>query len=174
MSVPVPAASRTREDLHEPLPVERLLHRVATLHFLMSHRIVQRLGISQVELFAVSIVHLHGGLSAGELACETGLTPGATTRLIDRLERQALLRRVPDPTDRRRTVVQLDPQGVARLDADLQPLRELYANAVDGLTGPEHSGVTRYLEAAARDMEAFVRHLPPCAEVTPSEAPTPA
>lgn len=167
----VPPTPHLREDLLEPLPVERLLHRVATLHFLMSHRIVQRLGISQVELFAVSIVHLHGGLRAGELACEIGLTPGATTRLIDRLERQALLRRVPDPADRRRTVVQLDPQGVARLDADLQPLRELYSNAVNGLTGPERSGLTRYLEAAARDMEAFVRHLPPCAQ--PAETTTP-
>ena len=39
----------------------------------------------------------------GEL---TALTTGATTRLIDRLEQAGFVRRVPDPADRRRVIVE--------------------------------------------------------------------
>lgn len=46
-------------------------------------------------------------MTASELANGLGLTTGAVTGLIDRLEKAGLARRVPDPDDRRRVVVEL-------------------------------------------------------------------
>ncbi|MEI4878545.1 MarR family transcriptional regulator, partial [Klebsiella pneumoniae] len=49
------------------------------------------------------------GLTAGELATEAGLTAGAVTGVIDRLEKVGYARRVPDRADRRRVWVEVTP-----------------------------------------------------------------
>ena len=48
-----------------------------------------------------------GQLTAGEIAVQTGITSGAVTAMLDRLEREDLVQRRPDTTDRRRVLVQL-------------------------------------------------------------------
>src|ERR687891_389561 len=52
-----------------------------------------------------------GPKSAGELAAGVALSTAATTTLIDRLERRGLVRRVRDPHDRRRVVVEMTREG---------------------------------------------------------------
>lgn len=71
------------------------------------HLAAERLGVNQTDLHCLNIIENSSGLSAGELAEQAGLTPGAVTGVIDRLERAGLARRVPDPTDRRRVTVEV-------------------------------------------------------------------
>jgi DNA-binding MarR family transcriptional regulator len=52
-------------------------------------------------------------LSAGDLAEHTGLSSGAMTNRLDRLEEAGLVRRVPDPTDRRGVLVEPTEEGHA-------------------------------------------------------------
>lgn len=61
------------------------------------------------------------GLTAGELAVEVGLTSGAVTGVVDRLERAGFARRVPDPADRRRVKVEVTPGVVTGLTACICP-----------------------------------------------------
>jgi DNA-binding MarR family transcriptional regulator len=63
------------------------------------------LGVSAGDQRALALIG-SGPMSAGELAERTGLTPGAVTGMIDRLERAGLARRETDPADRRRVLVQ--------------------------------------------------------------------
>ena len=69
----------------------------------------ERLGVSESDLRCLNIVENAGGISAGELAAQAGLTAGAVTGVIDRLERAGYARRVPDPADRRRVTVEVTP-----------------------------------------------------------------
>jgi DNA-binding MarR family transcriptional regulator len=69
----------------------------------------QRLGINLTDLDCVSIVQRRGGLTAGELATAAGLTSGAVTGVIDRLERAGYVRRARDPDDRRKVSVAITP-----------------------------------------------------------------
>jgi len=68
-----------------------------------------RLGISETDLRCLNIIENSKGLSAGELAGQSGLTAGAVTGVIDRLERVGYARRVSDATDRRRVRVEVTP-----------------------------------------------------------------
>lgn len=70
------------------------------------------LGVSAVDQRALGIIGAHGPLSAGALAKEIGLTPGAVTGMVDRLERAGLVARTPDPADRRRVVITVVGRGV--------------------------------------------------------------
>jgi DNA-binding MarR family transcriptional regulator len=59
--------------------------------------------------------------TAGELAAATGLTTGAITAVIDRLERAGYIRRRPDPADRRKVRLRLEPAATERLSALYAP-----------------------------------------------------
>jgi DNA-binding MarR family transcriptional regulator len=76
----------------------------------------ERLGLNRTDLHAINIIENDGGLTAGELAAEAGLTTGAVTGVIDRLERAGYARRVSDPADRRRVKVEVTSRFYA--DAD--------------------------------------------------------
>ncbi|MFI5804738.1 MarR family transcriptional regulator [Streptomyces sp. NPDC051561] len=65
----------------------------------------RRLGLSATDQRALSLVGREGPFTAGEPARRMGVTSGAATGLIDRLERGGHLRREADPGDRRRTLV---------------------------------------------------------------------
>jgi DNA-binding MarR family transcriptional regulator len=82
----------------------------------------ERLGVNRTDLHCLNTIENAGGLTAGELARETGLTTGAVTGMIDRLERAGYARRVPDPEDRRRVKVEVTPEFYARADQIWGPL----------------------------------------------------
>ena len=87
--------------------VELIGFQLSTATVLFHQAIADRLGVSATDVKCFSLLRQSGPLSAGELAERTGLTTGAITGVIDRLERAELVRRVRDPHDRRRVVVEL-------------------------------------------------------------------
>ncbi|MFJ6677295.1 MarR family transcriptional regulator [Actinosynnema sp. NPDC091369] len=78
-----------------------------------------RLGVTAVDQRALALIAGKGPLTAGELAKEIHLTPGAVTGVADRLERAGLVRREPDPGDRRRVVISAIPGAFGRVFAGL-------------------------------------------------------
>jgi DNA-binding MarR family transcriptional regulator len=69
----------------------------------------ERLGVSETDLRCLNIIENAGGLTAGDLAEQSGLTPGAVTGVADRLEKAGYVRRVSDPADRRRVRLHVTP-----------------------------------------------------------------
>src|SRR5215207_1386275 len=93
--------------------------------------VAARLGLNRTDLDCLSIVHLTGAATAGELAEVTGLTTGAMTGVIDRLAQAGFVTREADPEDRRRVIVRgVPPHG--------QSVGELF--------GPMHRSVERLYE----------------------------
>jgi len=74
----------------------------------------EQLGINRTDLECLSIAQRRGGATAGELADESGLTTGAVTGVIDRLERAGYARRSRDEADRRKVVVDVTPEFYER------------------------------------------------------------
>ena len=73
--------------------------------------VADRLGINRSDLRCLDVLDRHGAMTAGELARASGLTTGAVTRLLDRVERRGYARRVRDSIDRRRVLVELTPRA---------------------------------------------------------------
>lgn len=65
------------------------------------------MGINRTDGKVLDILDQFGQMSAGDLARHSGLTTGAVTAVIDRLERAGYVQRVADPGDRRRVLVDL-------------------------------------------------------------------
>jgi DNA-binding MarR family transcriptional regulator len=75
-----------------------------------------RLGIGAGDLRCLNAIENAGGLTAGELSREVGVTSGAVTGAIDRLEKAGFARRVADPADRRRVRIEVTPEFRARAE----------------------------------------------------------
>jgi DNA-binding MarR family transcriptional regulator len=80
--------------------------------------------VSRTDLNCIDIIGLRGALTAGELAAESGLSTGAVTAVIDRLEDAGYARRVRDDEDRRRVKVEVTPKLQRRADEIYTPMVE--------------------------------------------------
>src|SRR3954470_7641664 len=67
------------------------------------------LGVTETQ--AVSYLTVHGDRGQHELGADLGISSGASTALVDRLEQRGIAERYPHPNDRRRTLVRLTPRG---------------------------------------------------------------
>lgn len=65
------------------------------------------MGVNRTDARCVDLIDLAGRLTAGELARRAGLTSGAVTAVLDRLERSGYVRRIHDRADRRRVQVEI-------------------------------------------------------------------
>ena len=94
---------------------------------IMFHQAVaDRLGLNVTDHKCADILERAGPLTAGELAQRTGLTTGAITGVIDRLEKAGFVQRAKDPGDRRRVIVEPCRKRMERVIA---PLFESMARA---------------------------------------------
>lgn len=78
--------------------------------------IAERLGLNTTDHKALDVLYHHGSLTAGMLAEWTGLTAGAVTGIIDRLERAGFVRRVKAPHDRRQVIIEPIPERQREVD----------------------------------------------------------
>ena len=77
--------------------------------------VAQQIGLGSSDSQFLTLLDVHGPLTAGRLAELSGLTTGTVTGVVDRLEAAGFVRRERDPADRRRVVVTPRPEGKARL-----------------------------------------------------------
>jgi DNA-binding MarR family transcriptional regulator len=103
---------RTKADLAAELVEEVRASQVATEQ--MDEAAARALGINRTDRRCMDIVDRLGAISAGQLAQEAALTTGSVTAVIDRLERKGYLRRVADPSDRRRVMVEITGYAAER------------------------------------------------------------
>jgi DNA-binding MarR family transcriptional regulator len=108
--------------------------------------VADSIGINRTDLRCLDVIQREWPVAAGRLAEETGLTTGAITTVLDRLERAGYARRVRDQNDRRRVLVE------PTLDA-LEGAVDFYAEHV------AHSERTykRYTEEQLALLLEFVR-----------------
>jgi DNA-binding MarR family transcriptional regulator len=76
---------------------------------LVSQIIADKVGLAPSDLECLGFLEDGGPMTAGRLSELTGLTSGAVTRMIDRLESAKYVRRRSDPDDRRKVIIELVP-----------------------------------------------------------------
>jgi DNA-binding MarR family transcriptional regulator len=116
---------------------------------LYSQAVAQRLGMNSTDLECLDHI-LRGPVTAGRLAELTGLTTGAITGVIDRLERVGLARRARDAHDRRKTLVRALPAVAERVAPLFEPM-ERSAMAVLSRYGDEELVLLLDFVTRARD-----------------------
>ena len=120
--------SRSRTALIAAL--NRAAREASGLGAVFGEAVARRMGIDPTALECLGTIADRDDTTAGELAAAMGLTTGAVTGVIDRLEKAGLARRVRDGDDRRKVFVRATPKALARANAFYGPL----GRAADALT----------------------------------------
>src|SRR5688500_16476342 len=102
------------------------LRQLSAATVLFHQAVADRLGMNVTDHKCADILEREGALTAGERARRTGLTTGAVTGVIDRLEKAGLARRAADPADRRRVIIE---PNLRRLERRVAPLFESMGRA---------------------------------------------
>jgi len=92
-------------------------------------------------------------MTAGRLGTALGLNSAGTTALVDRLERAGHVRRVRDPRDRRKVVIEVDERAVELGWSFFGPLIEQTVELLQGYDEREVAAITGFL-AGVRDAAA--------------------
>lgn len=109
----------------------------------LSSRMEKRLGVTAQQRLILRCVGKFPGLTAGQLAALLHVDPGTVSASLNRLQRKGLVKRRPDPRDRRRASLGLTAKGRA-LDRPAD--------------GTVEAAVERLLEAThEQDLAAMVR-----------------
>ncbi|KOG32281.1 MarR family winged helix-turn-helix transcriptional regulator [Streptomyces resistomycificus] len=107
--------------------------------------IANRMGVVATDFHCLHALHQDGPATASVLAGRVGLTPGSTSRMIDRLADAGCVKRVPDPGDRRRIVIEPTAEGLDRITT-------YYA----GLTARTHGDLADFDDDQLRTLLRFV------------------
>lgn len=106
-----------------------------------------RLGIGAGDLRCLNAIENAGGLTAGELSREVGVTSGAVTGAIDRLEKAGFAERVADPADRRRVRIEVTAEFRARAEKIWGPVAADWQRGLaDRFTAAELQTAIDFLE----------------------------
>jgi MarR family transcriptional regulator, organic hydroperoxide resistance regulator len=139
-------------DLPDVLQFMQLLWAVVEGLAKTSKRMAGELGVTGPQRLALRVVGLFPGVSAGDLAAILHVHPSTLTGVLQRLVAQRLLRRVDDPRDRRRAILDLTPRG-ARVNAARDGTVEAaVASTLRGVTPGDRAATRRVLQQLARDL----------------------
>src|SRR6186713_1552109 len=112
--------------MNDPIRVRQALRSAS-----YEEALAERLGMNVTDLRSLELVLDEPGITPGLMAERSGLTSGAVTGVLDRLERAGYVRRTSDPVDRRRLLVRVDPDKRAELEAQYAPIIERAVAAAD-------------------------------------------
>jgi DNA-binding MarR family transcriptional regulator len=146
--------SRDRQRLYAELGGEVRASQRAT--DVVDELVCQLLGINRTDARCLDILDQHGSMSAGDLAEASRLSTGAITAVIDRLERAGYAQRVPDPSDRRRVLVELTPKAYAvSTELMVEPMQKLYKPIAEDYTEEE---LRLFIDFTRKGRELQERH----------------
>jgi DNA-binding MarR family transcriptional regulator len=130
--------------------LERALRETSAQSVLFSQAVADQVGLNATDLEALDLLVRHGPLTAGRLAELTGLTTGAITGLIDRLERRGYAQREPHPSDRRSVVVRpLTEVALQDLAPCYAPMSQAMAELRSRFNDAELAAIADFVARAA-------------------------
>jgi len=112
---------------------------------LHAEAVAEVLGLDATALRCVGFAWTEPDMTPGRLAELTGLTSGAVTGVLDRLERAGFIERVADPADRRRTIIRVSHERGRDVGAAYEPLERSTEEVLRPLGADQRSLVTRVL-----------------------------
>jgi DNA-binding MarR family transcriptional regulator len=141
------AQSGARQDLVNAAGMAARLHQNAYDRF--EDAAAEYFGVNRTAMRCMDVLERVGRLTAGEVATQTGLSTGAVTALLDRLERAGYVRRVRDPADRRRVWVELTETARKLAEEVYGPLAEAMAE-YNRYSDSDLRLITAYIERGSK------------------------
>lgn len=146
----------SRRDLLEKLA--NLGRAVSTQTVFLHQAIAQTFGLNATDTKCVDLIltHPEEPVTAGWLSAASGLTTGAVTHILDRLEKRKIIERIRDTRDRRKVFIRVRPEGLAPAVPLYEAIGEAFMEVADDYTDKDIRLICDYME---RNLEISRREL---------------
>jgi DNA-binding MarR family transcriptional regulator len=134
--------------------LENAIRRSSGQGAIFGQAVANRAGISSSDLDCMDFLNLEGRVTAGRLAEVTGLTTGAITGVVDRLERAGYVRRERDENDRRKVFIAVIPANCAKIGMIYEKLRRAILKDWAGYSDEELRLLLRFSVQSYETMRA--------------------
>src|SRR5215831_19546951 len=137
------AARKSQHKLAEEI-VGRLARQHSTAVVLFHHAVAERLGLGPTDHKCLDLLRERGTITGSELAGITGLTTGAITGVVARLEQAGFVRRESDPNDRRKQILRPALQRSPIQDV-INPLRKDMTALLENFDARQLAAIAAFL-----------------------------
>jgi DNA-binding MarR family transcriptional regulator len=118
---------------------------MSALTVMFHSRVAEQMGLSATDHKCLDLAsRAEGPLTAGRIAELSGLSTGAVTGVIDRLERAGYVRRLRDPHDRRKVLVEVAPLNEAKFAHLFEGAMQHVQDVLEQFTPAEREVLERY------------------------------
>jgi DNA-binding MarR family transcriptional regulator len=159
------ALSRAKARAALMQELEHAMRRSSGSGAIFSQTVANYAGISSSDLECLDFLNLEGRVTAGRLAEVTGLTTGAITGVVDRLERAGFVRRERDDSDRRKVFIVPVPENIARVGKCYVPVQQAMLKLWSAYSDAELRLLLRFAEEGYKAMLAAAEQLKTMIEV---------
>ena len=126
----------------------------------MHEAIARKAGLTGADHKYLGLILQHKALTAGELSSLTGLTTGAVTGLVDRLEKMQLLKRQYTKEDRRKVIIVPLEANIMKLMQPLfQELQQKTTELITSFSEAEITVIEKYFSQATKIMKETTQNL---------------
>jgi DNA-binding MarR family transcriptional regulator len=146
--------------------LEHAVRRSSAQGVLFGQTVANVMGISGSDADCLDFLNLEGRVTAGRLAEVTGLTTGAITGVVDRLEQAGFVRRERDEADRRKVFIVTVPENTARIGRLYVPLQEAMHKLWSSYSEEELQLLLRFANGGYKAMLEATEKLRPLIEAT--------
>lgn len=122
--------------------------------------------LSMPQFVSLKLLARHGARPMGELARLLGVTPPATTKIVDKLERLGLAARAVAPGDRRATLVRISVEGRQVVESYERAREEHLARVMARFSQAELAHLSELLEALSVCLLSGGDETKPCLRCT--------
>lgn len=142
-----PSPPRKRTELVRRIGMD-LGREISTVSVFLHQAIAAKLGlnVTDTRCFELMSRYAKETLTAGHLARATGLTTGAITGILDRLEHAGLVERFRDPVDRRKVFIRPRPEALQRVGRLYEGLAEGMMRLASSYSTTDLALINDYLE----------------------------
>src|SRR6516165_1285084 len=163
------ALSRPKASAALLKELEEAMRRSSAQGVLFGQAVANVAGISNSDLECLDFLNLEGRVTAGRLAEVTGLTTGAITGVVDRLEKAGFVRRERDESDRRKVFIVPVPEKMMQMGRPYELVKRAMQKQCEAYTDADLKFLIPYGTESYQSMLEATTQLRNSIEAAPSE-----
>src|ERR1700712_2747869 len=151
--------------------LEHAVRKSSALGVIFGQTVANKVGMSSSDLECLDFLNIEQRVTAGRLAELTGLTTGAITGMVDRLEKAGLVRRERDDNDRRKVFIAIVPENIAKIGRYYEPLQRAVQRDWESYTDAELKLLLRFMTQGYTTMLDVTEELKAMVDASPKDKP---
>lgn len=119
---------------------------------LFRNTLAKKFGLNLTESLCLTMLGINGASTPTQLAHHTGLATGSTTTMLDRLEKKNIIRRKPNPNDRRGVIIEITEEYSTAAQKLVSGVQKAHQELISQYSDEELKIITDFLSRFTENM----------------------